>query len=293
MAERRMFSKRIINSARFLKMPVSTQCLYFHLGLHADDDGIVEAYTVMNSIGATEDDLRVLMSKGFVYVLNDDLVTYITDWKENNKIRADRKINSIYQELLIKVLPDVEILQKKQRSDVKERLTDNQWTTNEQPMDVQLSTNGRSMDGPWTTNGPHRIGKESIVKDNNNTMCNSDESHGANLEKSKPSKAEIDSFFESIWKLYPNKRGKGKITDSKKKQLYAIGYDEMKRAIERYLKGLAVDEWRHPQNGSTFFRSGFIDYLDKNYVEPEKSRQNANMGDIGHNAEPDDLDEYF
>lgn len=280
MAERRMFSKRVINSARFLKLPISSQCLYFHLGLQADDDGIVEAYTVMNSIGATEDDLRILMSKGFVYVLNDDLVTFITDWTENNKIRADRKINSIYQDLLLQVLPDVELLQKKQRSDVKNQLTDNQWTTR-----------GRSMDGPWTTNGPHRIEKESIVKDNNNTMCNSDESHGAN---SGPSKAEIDEFFESIWKLYPNKRGKGKISDSKKKALFKIGYDEMKRAIDRYQKELALDaEWRHPQNGSTFFRNGYIDYLDKNYVEAKKVAQNGNMGDIGYTGNQDDLDEFF
>lgn len=88
MAERRMFSKRVINSARFLKMPVSTQCLYFHLGLHADDDGVVEAYTVINSVGASEDDLRVLAAKGFIQILNDGLVAYITDWTENNKIRA-------------------------------------------------------------------------------------------------------------------------------------------------------------------------------------------------------------
>lgn len=282
MAERRMFSKRIINSARFLKMPVSTQCLYFHLGLHADDDGIVEAYTVMNSIGATEDDLRVLMSKGFVYVLNDDLVTYITDWTENNKIRADRKINSIYQDLLLQVLPDAELLQKKQRSDVKKRLVDNQRTTNGQPMDGQRATNGR-----------HRIGKDRIVQDNN-TMCNSDESHGENLEDSKPSKPskkEIDAFFESVWKLYPNKKGKGQVSDSKKKALFEIGYDEIKRAIERYQQELNADaSWRHPQNGSTFFNSGFIDYLDKNYVESKKAAQNENMGDISYS---DDLDEYF
>ena len=62
MAERRMFSKRIINTARFLKMPTSTQCLYFHLGLNADDDGIVEAYTIMNSIGATDGGLKMLVS---------------------------------------------------------------------------------------------------------------------------------------------------------------------------------------------------------------------------------------
>ena len=158
MASRRMFSTRTINSARFLKMPVSTQCLYFHLGLHADDDGIVEAYTVMNSIGATEDDLKVLVSKGFVIVLNEDLVTYITDWKENNKLRADRKVDSIYKDLLLQVVPDAKLLEKKQRADTKKTsgglLMDNQWTDNGQPMD-----------GQWTTNGQHRIGKDRLVED--------------------------------------------------------------------------------------------------------------------------------
>ena len=136
MADRRMFSKRIINSARFLKMPVSTQCLYFHLGLHADDDGIVEAYTIINSVGASEDDLKVLIAKGFVTVLNDDLVTYITDWAENNKIRSDRKVDSIYRDLLLQVLPNVNIQQKTMRADVRNKL-DNQWTSNGQPMDNQ------------------------------------------------------------------------------------------------------------------------------------------------------------
>ena len=66
-------------------MPVSTQCLYFHLGLHADDDGIVEAYTIMNLVGATEDDLKILVAKEFVTVLNEDLVTYITEWKRDRQ----------------------------------------------------------------------------------------------------------------------------------------------------------------------------------------------------------------
>lgn len=149
MAERRMFSKRIINSARFLKMPVSTQCLYFHLGLHADDDGIVEAYTIINSVGASEDDLKVLVAKGFVTVLNDDLVTYITDWAENNKIRSDRKVDSIYRDLLLQVLPDVNIQQKTMRADVRKKL-DVQWTSNGQPMDGV---------------GKDRIGKDRLVED--------------------------------------------------------------------------------------------------------------------------------
>ena len=129
MASRRMFSIRLINSARFLKMPISCQALYFHLGLHADDDGVVEAYNVIKTVGCTEDDLKVLIAKGFIQVLNDDLVSYITDWNENNSIRADRKIDSIYKDLLVSINPDVKLIQPKQRADVKKQM-DNQWTTN-------------------------------------------------------------------------------------------------------------------------------------------------------------------
>ena len=130
MASRRMFSIRLINSARFLKMPISSQALYFHLGLMADDDGVVEAYNVIKSVGCTEDDLKILVAKGFVQVLNEDLVSYITDWNENNSIRADRKIDSIYKDLLVSVNPDVKLLEKRPRADVVKKQMDNQWTTN-------------------------------------------------------------------------------------------------------------------------------------------------------------------
>lgn len=109
-----MFSKRIVESTRFLKMPATSQNLYFHLGMFADDDGIVEAYPVMCTTGASEDDLRVLISKKFVTVLNQDSVIYINDWLEHNTIRADRKKDSIYKDLLLEVVPDAEIIEPKQ-----------------------------------------------------------------------------------------------------------------------------------------------------------------------------------
>ena len=101
MAERRMFSKVVVESARFLKMPVSSQNLYFHLAMNADDDGVVEAYSIIKLVKANEDDLRVLYAKGFVKILNEDLVTYISDWREQNKIRPDRKKDSIYADLVV------------------------------------------------------------------------------------------------------------------------------------------------------------------------------------------------
>lgn len=103
MAERRMFAKAVIGSARFLRMPSTSRLFYYDLGMQADDDGVVEAFSVMRTTGATEDDLRVLASKGFVRVLNEDLVTYISDWSRNNYIQKDRYHPSIYTELLVQL----------------------------------------------------------------------------------------------------------------------------------------------------------------------------------------------
>lgn len=109
MAIRRMFSRVITGSTRFLKMPVSSQNLYFHLGMNADDDGVVEAFPVMKMIGANEDDLRVLVGKGFITILNDDWVSFINDWLVNNNIRTDRITDSIYKTLLLEVKPDAKV----------------------------------------------------------------------------------------------------------------------------------------------------------------------------------------
>lgn len=103
MAERRMFARSVIGSARFLRMPATTRLLYYDLGMQADDDGVVEAFAVMRTTGATEDDLKILASKGFVRVLNEDLVTYITDWNRNNYIQKDRYHPSVYKEILVKL----------------------------------------------------------------------------------------------------------------------------------------------------------------------------------------------
>ncbi|WP_204120259.1 hypothetical protein [Levilactobacillus wangkuiensis] len=174
MADRRMFSKKVVSSARFLRMPASTRELYFQLGINADDDGIVEAFTVMRQVGATEDDLHVLVAKKFVVVLNDDLVTYILDWRENNRLRADRKVDSIYKDLLLKVIPDVPLLTSKSRADVTPpKRTEPPQKPNGQPEstpepsggrpeDNQTSDDGQSTDGQRTEEV--RLGKGSVVE---------------------------------------------------------------------------------------------------------------------------------
>lgn len=117
MAQRRMFAIKIIDSARFLKMPSSSRLLYYDLGMRADDDGVVEAFNVLRMTGASEDDLKILVAKEYIKILNEDLVAYILDWTEHNKLRADRKIDSMYKELVLQIVPEKELLEAKPRAD--------------------------------------------------------------------------------------------------------------------------------------------------------------------------------
>ncbi len=78
--------------------------------------------------------------------------------------------------------------------------------------------------------------------------------------------ADAKAMFERLWKMYPNKKGKGQVSDTQKKRLLAIGESTLVKAIERYSLELQKDaDWRKPQYGSTFFNSGYVDYLDDNY----------------------------
>lgn len=104
--------------------------------------------------------------------------------------------------------------------------------------------------------------EEKSKEENKNTMC----------------AADANALFEHLWKMYPLKRGKGQVSEARKLKLLEIGFDEMNRAIDRYKAELEKDkDWRKPQNGSTFFNSGYIDYLDANYV-PGKYNPQKKLG---------------
>lgn len=195
MAERRMFAIKIVNSARFIKMPPSTQALYFHLGCRADDDGVVEAFTVMQMCGSTEDDLRILVSKGYVQILNEDLVAYITDWQTHNRIRADRKVDSIYKDLLLKVNPEIPLIERRPRADSKRK-------------DNQLASTGQPMDSEWAAQD--RLGKDRLElgKDRIDTMSSSDDAPAPLDYKS------IAESFNGICKSLPKVRD---MTDQRKR----------------------------------------------------------------------------
>ena len=175
MAQRRMFSKEITTSDLFVDMPASTQLLYFHLGMEADDEGFIgNARMLGRAYGASNDDLKLLQAKGFIIVFESG-VTVVKDWNVNNKLRKDRFKPTIYQDeknlLAIMDTGTYEIkhlLQESQQRSISEKpvvpmveetgiQNDNQMSTKWQPNDNQMTTQYRI--------GKDRIGKDRIGKD--------------------------------------------------------------------------------------------------------------------------------
>lgn len=98
MAERRMFAKTIIDSDAFLDMPLSSQALYFHLSMRADDDGFINnPRKVQRMVGSSEDDLKLLMVKRFILAFDSGVIV-IKHWKLHNYIRNDRYKPTLYQD---------------------------------------------------------------------------------------------------------------------------------------------------------------------------------------------------
>lgn len=147
-AEKRMFAKTIIDSDAFLDMPLSTQALYFHLSMRADDDGFINnPKNIQRMIGATNDDAKILIMKNFIIPFESGIVA-IKHWKIHNCIRKDRKKETAYPD-------EMSMLEEKEngaytlRTDIKEIMTDKCLT----------------YDSQVTDNSQHRLDNVIIDKD--------------------------------------------------------------------------------------------------------------------------------
>ncbi len=106
MAERRMFAKTIVLSDAFLDLPMSARCLYFTLGMLADDDGFVNApRSIMRQCGASDDDMKLLLAKKFA-LLFDSGVIVIKHWRINNYLQKDRYKDTKYLEERAQLMQD-------------------------------------------------------------------------------------------------------------------------------------------------------------------------------------------
>lgn len=134
MAERRMFSIKITESDAFLDMPLSAQALYFHLGMNADDDGFVNnSKKIKRSIGASDDDLKLLIAKRFLLSFPNGIVV-IKHWKMNNYIQKDRYKPTVYQD-------EKNALTIKENNSYTDNVStlDTTWIQNVSTLDTQVS----------------------------------------------------------------------------------------------------------------------------------------------------------
>lgn len=126
MANRRMFSRDVVMTDDFLDLPPTTKALYFFLNLEADDDGFVgNPKTIMRLVGATKEDMKLLIESNYVLLFNSGVVV-ITDWTEHNSIRKDRKKPTRFAE------------ERQQIALVEGNKY--QWLSDVQPTDNQLTT---------------------------------------------------------------------------------------------------------------------------------------------------------
>ncbi|ASG79338.1 replisome organizer [Lactiplantibacillus pentosus] len=149
MAQRRMFSNTITDSDLFMDMPKSAQLLYFHLNMHADDDGFVgNTKSIMRMTGSSDDDLKILLAKQYLIPFENG-VTVIKDWHIHNYIRSDRKHPTKYT------------------SELKQLELNEDASYSKLPFGSQVSTNGQPNDGHLVGNchTEVRLGKDRLGKD--------------------------------------------------------------------------------------------------------------------------------
>lgn len=192
-AERRMFSKKIVESDVFLDMPLSTQALYFHLSMEADDDGFVNSpRKIQRMLGASDDDLKLLLAKNFLISFESGVVV-VKHWKMNNYIQKDRYHKTIYIE-------EKKVLNVEENGSysVKNGL----YPECIQSMDTSCIQNGYKMDTEVSlgkvSKGKDSLGEVSIDEQESQTS----ESENSEKKKEKPKKAKKADIPKPPY--YPN-----------------------------------------------------------------------------------------
>lgn len=217
MAERRMFAKTIIDSDKFLDMPLSAQALYFHLSMRADDEGFISnPKKIMRMIGSDEDSMKLLIAKQFIIPFESGIVV-IKHWRIHNYIQSDRFKDTICTE------------ERKQLgyADNKEYVK----------LDPNCIHDVSSLETQYS------IGKISIDKDNKNNIY-------------ADSKSAYESEFNSIWKLYPRKEGKSNAYKSYvKAREDGETKESILDGLNRYLTQIEAESTptKYIKHGSTWF----------------------------------------
>lgn len=262
MAERRMFTKKITESDAFLDMPTSAQALYFHLSMNADDDGFINnPNSIRRTVGASEDDLKILLAKKFIIHFESGVIV-IKHWKMHNYIQKDRyKPTDYIEERSCLSLDD-----KNAYSIALEPLK----IEDSSKMDTECIQNG---DIGKVRLGKDRIGKVRLGKDINTSV-------------SKETVSRILDYLNQA--TGRNYKASSKATQKHINARFSEGYTEedFKKVIDN-----KVSEWLHNPKmqaylrPDTLFSTKFDSYLNQEITEAKPSieinpKQREGMTDV-------------
>lgn len=236
MAQRRMLSKQITETDTFLDLPLSTQALYLHLIMNADDDGFLgNARTVLRMVGGSNDDFKLLAAKQFIIVFEDG-ITVIKDWRIHNYIQKDRYRSTMYSEHRKELSVD------KNQSYQRIQDTDTKWIQDVSKTDTQV-----------------RLGKDRLGKDSKTYSP-------AKAEPHLPYKEIIDYLNEKAETSY---RATTKKTQTLIKARFneKFSLDDFKRVIDN-----KVAEWKNDTAMNKFLRpETLFGTKFEGYLNQEKS----------------------
>ncbi len=242
-----MFSKKVTDTDTFLDMPLSTQALYFHLNMHADDDGFIDnTKTIQRMIGSSDDDRKLLVAKQFIIPFENGLVV-IKDWRVHNYIQGDRYHKTQYINEKSQLVVEENNMYTKRVQDVSN-------------MDTQVRLGKDRL-------GKDRLGKDRLGKDSKDILSGSDEPDHV------PYKEIVDYLNEKTGSKY---RSSGSKTKSLIKARTNEGFslDDFKTVIEKKAKewsGTTMEKYLRPE---TLFGTKFEGYLNE--------KQSANQKQIGY-----------
>lgn len=265
MAERRMFAKAIIDSDAFLDMPLSTQALYFHLSMRADDDGFINnPKKIQRMVGCSDDDLKLLCAKNFIIPFESGIVV-IKHWRIHNYIRSDRYKPTTYGD-------------EKAQLAVKEN---GAYTLNALgiPDDTQTDTIGIPDGIP---DGYHldtqvRIGKDRIVKVNNN-MSGKPDLAGQRIEIIKYLNEKANKEFRH------SSKANARLIDARLNEGYSV--DDFKKVIDTKTaewKGTDMEQYLRPE--TLFSASKFESYLNQRTIKKTSKNDFNNFDQHEYNMD--------
>lgn len=222
MGDKRMFSKVITESDAFLDLPLSTQALYFHLAMQADDDGFVSSPSkTIRMVGASKNEYDLLLAKKFILAFEDGIIV-IKHWLMHNCIRKDRYKPTVY-------------IKQKETLYLKENNAYTTDFTKGEPVRLSL---GIPDDNQMEPEGIPVVGVDKVSID----------------------KVKLNKDIDEVWQVYPRKEGKKDSYAKLPKILNQYTKEQLIKAIKKYAR--TVSDKQYLMQGSTFFNGRYLDYID-------------------------------